>query len=121
MIFTLGTLAQNQCWDTVLECRHAAAVNRPLCCPQLAITALSSVLSADFKPTEIEVGICSKESPEFRSDQLPCVRLTSVTALHVGRLMSVNNALVSLKFEVFSALLLEFYPGVNILIKFRML
>jgi len=33
---------------------------------QLAIDALQSVLSADFKPSEIEVGIVTKESPQFR-------------------------------------------------------
>ncbi|CAG0889825.1 unnamed protein product [Darwinula stevensoni] len=34
---------------------------------QLAINALSTVLSADFKPTEIEVGITSKSEPKFRT------------------------------------------------------
>ncbi|XP_054712557.1 proteasome subunit alpha type-6-like [Uloborus diversus] len=33
---------------------------------QLAISALSTVLSADFKPSEIEVGIVSKSEPKFR-------------------------------------------------------
>ncbi|KAG8184643.1 hypothetical protein JTE90_022691 [Oedothorax gibbosus] len=33
---------------------------------QLAISALSTVLSADFKPNEIEVGIVSKDHPRFR-------------------------------------------------------
>ncbi|XP_067013518.1 proteasome subunit alpha type-6 [Anabrus simplex] len=33
---------------------------------QLAITCLSTVLSVDFKPSEIEVGIVSKSDPNFR-------------------------------------------------------
>jgi len=34
---------------------------------QMAITTLQNVLSADFKPTDIEVGVVSKEHPTFRS------------------------------------------------------
>lgn len=34
---------------------------------QLAISALSTVLSADFKPSEIEVGVVSKDQPQFRT------------------------------------------------------
>lgn len=34
---------------------------------QLAITCLSTILSVDFKPSEIEVGIVSKDNPKFRS------------------------------------------------------
>lgn len=33
----------------------------------LAISALSHVLSVDFKPSEIEVGIVTKDKPEFRT------------------------------------------------------
>jgi len=33
---------------------------------QTAINCLSTILSADFKPTEIEVAIVSKDSPEFK-------------------------------------------------------
>ena len=33
---------------------------------QLAITCLSTVLAVDFKPSEVEIGIVTKENPEFR-------------------------------------------------------
>lgn len=33
---------------------------------QLAISCLSTVLAVDFKPSEIEIGIVTKDKPEFR-------------------------------------------------------
>lgn len=34
---------------------------------QLAITCLSTVLAVDFRPSEIEIGVVTKERPEFRT------------------------------------------------------
>ena len=33
---------------------------------QLAINCLSTILSADFKPTDVEVAFVSKDAPKFR-------------------------------------------------------
>ncbi len=33
---------------------------------QLAITTLSHILTADFKPSDIEIGVVSKDQPAFR-------------------------------------------------------
>jgi len=38
---------------------------------QLAITCLMTVLSADFKPSEVEVAVCTKDEPGFRVLALP--------------------------------------------------
>jgi len=35
---------------------------------EVAITALSTVLSADFKPNEIEIGVVTADDPKFRQD-----------------------------------------------------
>jgi len=34
---------------------------------KMAITTLSTILSIDFKPTEIEIGIISKDNTRFRT------------------------------------------------------
>ena len=34
--------------------------------PQVAITALSTVLSVDFKASEIEIGVVTADNPKFR-------------------------------------------------------
>ena len=42
-------------------------ISDPLRTIQLAITTLSTVLSSDFKATEIEVGVVSLRDPKFRT------------------------------------------------------
>jgi 20S proteasome subunit alpha 1 len=36
-------------------------------CVQEAISYFSTLLSQDFKPSEIEVGVVSKDNPKFRT------------------------------------------------------
>lgn len=48
---------------------------------QLAISCLSTVLAVDFKPSEIEIGVVSKEQPAFRvlnADEID-VHLTAIS------------------------------------------
>lgn len=48
---------------------------------QLAISCLSTVLAVDFKPSEIEIGVVSKEQPTFRvlnADEID-VHLTAIS------------------------------------------
>ena len=46
---------------------------------QTAIAALSSVLAADFKPSEIEIAVVSDRNPVFRLDSAGIIRSLLIT------------------------------------------
>ena len=53
---------------------------------QTAIAALSSVLAADFKPSEIEIAVVSDRNPVFRLDSTGIIRslvMTHYTACRI--------------------------------------
>ncbi|CAH7683990.1 proteasome subunit alpha type-6 [Phakopsora pachyrhizi] len=60
---TKQTEATNHLEKQIKQQPNLLGTNPPI---DLAITTLSTVLATDFKPNEIEIGIVSKENPEFR-------------------------------------------------------
>ena len=61
---------------------------------EVAITALSSVLAADFKSSEIEIGVVAADNPSFRYDY-------SGTPLLEATIIGEGNLAFSLNFKKF--------------------
>ncbi len=63
---------------------------------QLAINCLSTILSADFKPADIEVAVVSKDNPKFRLENISSIFYNSNLTSIIDN-TSMKYSLLSLK------------------------